>query len=688
MGRSFMKIRCPSLHTKSGYILVDASDVAELAGSQAAGWIQELERAAGRYRSPTQISGIVLVCRFWLSRAKADPALYPLPPLAPQAAISLLTCLRRAWYETSGSRGTLFSTTSIRWDGFLRYMRQLRSANLFTAIDLRNPCFAAFPISSNLKFRSRHGTALELSPAHAPKSFRLAQDSYNTHLITPISIVQNSAEYLDQYLRDLEGDLRIFRTSALLEFRHLRKRLHLGTRYKALASGKAPTGTSPSALISKLGRCRACRLIVAFLFALDAEGQGLTAATINNDLSRRHQTFVSSFGRWRLLPYLGILTPRAAAPLITLLLIELPRWNVDSIVNARLQRVSGGNRIVSIAGDSYDVLRGVVCKPRAGCEKSEMLTPLAAQILRFVLDTTHTARQWLQASGQEDEASFLWVGALGRSRRGIGRFTYSLLRDTFHTRTSNFEWWRRRREGSSGGRNRHVPQQSDFIRSHNTLRRWTDQVTLRMLRVSSGVAKWLRSGGDIAVAASVFGHRDPRTTIQNYIPMALQNALYERQIRRWQNLLISAACHGKPYLLDALDFCTRADLHLFLCGLLREYETTSKERIPELLQRAVGYQTEARQVTNINRSQLVLVDDHETLSVAFLYREQLLAQSTPPSTDRDSLTGTSAQMWLDLTNALFHLKSDDGSGLARLVSLAKQKCDSLRSRVHLPLFPE
>ncbi|MDO2211854.1 hypothetical protein Q2457_25500, partial [Escherichia coli] len=78
---------------------------------------------------------------------------------------------------------------------------------------------------------------------------------------------------------------------------------------------------------------------------------------------------------------------------------------------------------------------------------------------------------------------------------------------------------------------------------------WRDKINFKAIRVNVGVATYLNTDGDLVATAKAFGHKHIRTTINNYIPLALQRAIFERQIRRHQNLLITSAMNEESEML-------------------------------------------------------------------------------------------------------------------------------------------
>ena len=69
------------------------------------------------------------------------------------------------------------------------------------------------------------------------------------------------------------------------------------------------------------------------------------------------------------------------------------------------------------------------------------------------------------------------------------------------------------------------------------------------IRVSAGVLKWFESGGDAATVAQFLGN-SVSTSMKNYIPASIQEALYRRSIRKFQNILIVASTKDSPATLE------------------------------------------------------------------------------------------------------------------------------------------
>jgi hypothetical protein len=93
--------------------------------------------------------------------------------------------------------------------------------------------------------------------------------------------------------------------------------------------------------------------------------------------------------------------------------------------------------------------------------------------------------------------------------------------------------------------------------------------TLKKLRVTGGVLEWFNTGGDIGAVAHRLGNTIG-TALRSYIPLPLREAVYRKQIRRFQNVLLVAAIKDQSYATSVTGL-HQTDLDGFMSELL-EYQ--------------------------------------------------------------------------------------------------------------------
>jgi len=390
-----------------------------------------------------------------------------------------------------------------------------------------------------------------------------------------------------------------------------------------------------------------------------------------------HWRFMRDFNKNKLLPYLGILTARTAAPFLILLLLENPKLNVEALLNAKLADKYGKALLFSKAGEDGEALRLTVDKPRAKCQKHSILSAQGIELLEWLIRFTEPVRSYLRSQGREDDSRWLWLGITTTKHYDYGRLSLRQLTKGFQTSASYLELEQRSTRTSS------------FIRSHKALQPWVGKAGLSSLRVSKGVSVWFRSQGDPVLTAQAFGHSQIQVTLENYIPKPIQDVMYERQIRRWQNLLICSASPRKHYLLKATDFLTIEQLHEFLAGLLVKAEAEKNSlddsllaNIDQIINPYITLQDQVITVDHKRNKQVLIVNDPERIAVLMIYREHLLQASSTNLDQSDASTSSTPRMWMELGNALSGKFLEEQSELQELVSIAKQRVKEVRKHIY------
>jgi hypothetical protein len=163
------------------------------------------------------------------------------------------------------------------------------------------------------------------------------------------------------------------------------------------------------------------------------------------------------------------------------------------------------------------------------------------------------------------------------------------------------------------------------------------------------VLKFLQSDGNLAVAVEVFGHRRPSTTIRNYIPEALLNQIYERQVRRHQNSLIVWAHPDEDVRLKMTDFTTVEQLHEFLRSGIPLVTD------PELAELGTSKAVATAEVLNerrVSASEVILMEDATAIAMSLLYREHLRGAPRQFLEKPDPVTKLPPKFWVDFVESL------------------------------------
>lgn len=590
-------------------------------------------------------------------------------------------------------------TVTAHWRAFLAAIRQLAIAGLFPTLEWQAVAYRPYKATHARVSRDQFQGGTLADASMVPGNLDARTDSYHTELLVPLSIHLNDDAYLRQYERTLTRSIEAFDVCAERELRALKRRFQLGQAYiqsvdygaimrtldgrrnkrgdvAGFVGGYTDPETGHHYFNPKGGHPRLIRHLVAMVFH---EMGGLPKPWLINGkcVGPPQWMFVRDYGKTKLFPYVGILTARAAAPFIVLLLLENPRITVESLLNAKLDDKYGRTLLFSKAGDDGTVLRLTVEKPRARRQQHGCLSERGVEIFQWLMRFTEPVRRYLRAHGRDADARWLWLGATSSRNHDYGRLCFSQLTTGFHARLS--------KQANKRGRQRTL----SFVESHAELASWIGTARLRSIRVSKGVAVWFRSDGDPVQTAQAFGHRGLQVTLSNYVPNPIQNAMYERHVRRWQNLVICAASPQKSYLLAATDFSTTDQLHEFLRGLLAEARTANRDVYDDTLLAnilaivepdAMAKETLTTEHGDRNR-QVLIMNDPDRVAVLLLYREHLLPAPNESLDRRDATTQSSPRMWLELASALCGNMLDDQIELRQLVSQARCRANDLRNHV-------
>ncbi len=697
------KITCHCKQNRKGTQDVHFDILDHLDPILAKAWQKTIQRLANQYSTTSPIHSANKVFYIWLEKHREFPNNYPLPPIRSEDAPALVKNLRRETYMGVVTKGLRLNTVTLYWRAFLVALRNLALDDLFPSLNWGAVAFKPYKMTHTHTARAQYvdGTLADVSMA--PNNIDEDNDSFHTNLLVPLSIHLSDDAYLTQYEERLNIAIDAFKHCAEKEIRRLVRYYHLGQAYiESVDYQKIKTTLDERRQATEERRYNGAMYLDPIsnkhFFDIDGgdhqvvrnlvamvhhEMGGLPSPWISKKVvvGPSHWRFVSKYGKNKLLPYLGILSSRTATPFLVLLLLENPRLNVEALLNAKLTDKYGKTLLLSKAGESGESIRITVNKPRAHSQKHNILSPKSLDVVYWLIKFTEPVRQYLIRNGKHEEARWLWLGITTAKHYDYGRLSQGQLAKGFQSQPSI----RRLQERDT--------RTSSFVPSHIELKQWQWKTSLRSLRVSKGVSVWLRSNGDPVKAAQAFGHQGLQVTLDNYIPKAIQETMYERQIRRWQNIIICAAASTQPYLLEATDFYTKEQLHEFLSGLLSS--TTFKidtledgslaNRVRSIIypNNTDGEQTKLLQPLS---NKMLIVDDPDRIAVLLIYRDLLVNVNSDVLNQPDISTKSSPKMWLELGNALCGDLPEEYVEIRQLVAKACERRAVIEKKMqHLSL---
>ncbi len=242
--------------------------------------------------------------------------------------------------------------------------------------------------------------------------------------------------------------------------------------------------------------------------------------TLNRSFSGFSQIHDHIGGTGQIKRYLG-LCHENALPLFIVIIGEAA-VNVESLERATIKNKNGKN-IFLMPTENGKYVRFTVRKPRAKKYISKLIevgdsTEINAYVcLRAILEMTARYRE-------ADYSDKLWISP------------YSSKSPTpSHIGATAFKY-----------------QFKKFIDRHDKLAELDFKYIDRArIRVSAGIIEWFESGGDAVSVAKRLGNK-PETALKDYIPKEIQEILFRREIRRFQDILIIASCENNNLTCKAL----------------------------------------------------------------------------------------------------------------------------------------
>ncbi|MBI6578182.1 hypothetical protein YA0001_13670 [Pseudomonas viridiflava] len=682
MKREEVYIRVRNDATKSKFTRVDLSFLLGWLGEYASKLASELEIFVRAKTSSTPIYSVRKVLEFWsvYSQSGSLPVFIELQPKQLEAQLS---AMRYSFFRTETESGRSLLTTASRWNVFLAFICFLSERKIITPIRIESPALASPPASEMWLPRYE---AVGILHSKGPRNLSYDNDSYNEDLFESLSISKCDESYVEEYTDRLEKTIKTIRDCAIQDLSELKNKRNQCTKIlssmsaEQLAKFKEPKNRKrfrdPETGVHMLQLPDDHPFLLSNLLHIAVNEMGGIPKQhfsygANGKLSsvslQPHWKSITLYGKNKLLPYLGLMSSFAMAPCLVILLLELPRINATSLMRAKISDENGRNILLSASGEGAgdEGLTITVDKPRARQEKSMRLSPLALDVMSFVLEWTLPIREEMIRRGQVEDAKWLWVG--------MNHINYKLIN---YSQKTAFNSLRLNEKHHSRGLIYNTSRSEAFVERHLCLKPWAEKITFKSLRLNAGVLEYLRSDGDLVTTARAFGHKNISTTIKNYIPRELRLAMYERQIRRHQNRLIISSLTSEDSMLQCSDFKTKEDLHIFL----------NTQPIIELSETITIIGDAAQINENIERKKVILYECSNTLAVAMLYRSHLQNAPMGYIDVPDRVTGIKPRFWIEFIDALMAPLPLAMENLCSLVAQATKKASLIKDQVKFPGF--
>ncbi|USX15334.1 hypothetical protein NHH88_05975 [Oxalobacteraceae bacterium OTU3CAMAD1] len=292
--------------------------------------------------------------------------------------------------------------------------------------------------------------------------------------------------------------------------------------------------------------------------------------------------------------FVGVLSPLDIAVACAILIREHPNFNPESLITARILNARGRSYLHTTDHGRGQIFS--VDKPRAGCRKYAVLSPLSVKVLKHVLRCTDPVRNLLKASGSKFWRH-LFVGSAGRE---LGHLEVSAKQLNGSTKYSLCRYYPELEESGL------VQGTLDFAK----------------LRATVGMLTWFETGS-LTLVSRKLGN-SYRVALENYIPKEIRRLWNERVIRRFQNILILLASADREHNIRLSDIATIQDLNSFLAQLTYDFAPGSSVIADEIERKYGGRFRISLDATSseikTNNEILSVVISEETLSYLYLKR--------------------------------------------------------------------
>lgn len=689
--KSGLRIQVRHRSTKAGYANMDLTFLIPWLGSElAAGVARTFESHAAAQQSGSSSYSIRSVLRLWAA-SQSDVGKWP--TAEPEVA-KTLPALREQFFRSEFERDIALTTINNSWQQFLSFLRFAAAAGLVPSVDfvrIASTLPKAMVLTDPEEARKGNGNKVL-----RPKKMIIDEDAFHRDLIIPVSLTLTDEAYIKEYESRLRNALESIRNAALLEISEFRAKAEDGKQLIAHGSYERavgifrdengrrrggpnkyldptnglhifnPRGGHPNALQNllllvthEMGGIPKTRLKTVWRKGAYRE------ELVHKD--RGHWAFVKEFGKNNLLPYLGILSARTLVPYIVLLLLEHPQLTVSALLRARVSGDANSPALLTPSDSPGGNDRLTLLKPRARAYKSVVLTELSQKLIGEIREWTRSVREALINEGRHQDAQYLWVGIHGSDYR-LMRFSEKIL-------ASNVRQPEKFR--SLGGKKR-ADRAVSFVDTHPSLEGWRETLTLKSLRVSKGVLVFIETKGDLVATARAFGHKTVQMTLDHYLPKPFQRAIFERQIRRHQNLLVSLAMLDSNQLLQSTDFENYDELHAFFASMNLSYSN-----LRDLRNEGIWGSGEKKTKAAAPRRRVLMNAEPYVVAVAILYQEHL-SRCTDAFRSTAGPDGIVPQMWVDVIASLRAELPDALQQIAGLIRNAETIADRVRGSIRFP----
>ncbi|WP_368622636.1 hypothetical protein [Paraburkholderia sp. BR13444] len=330
--------------------------------------------------------------------------------------------------------------------------------------------------------------------------------------------------------------------------------------------------------------------------------------------------------------------------------IHHPVFFGSAFSDAKLVSRQGESMISLGTGDPVARL----VKGRAHALKQTQLDSESERFLSMIFQMTNRARQYLKKKNPLIANRLVLITKLGKLAVPV------LNASAFFRKGTNPGW--------IGGYFPHI----DKLFSG-------EEITFRKVRATEGVLEWLKTGS--LTAATFRLGNSKQIFIEHYIPHELLVSFYARQVRRYHNLFLAAACPTDIDLSDVLEFKTLDEIHDFIKNNLF-IEPFKSSPLGQILGKKQQPKTQSFEA---HFKDLVLPVSTNSIATLYLYQECALAAGfnnstlSPHANFRiDEITPDDI---IDLAElARFRLPHDKDPKMRIAHSSALEKCKVLRKK--------
>lgn len=400
-------------------------------------------------------------------------------------------------------------------------------------------------------------------------------------LLMPISLSRTDAQYMDEIRDELLKRRQALFESLVDYWQKLKLNLEFGRNLRTSISEERYeelTSTAAKKRSLRLDPSQSLEQLAVYLMQIERDFNGHANRHRGNKHTSQYRRYLYTFPNldsWpifgslpkavgsitnctahrRVWTWLGRLSPRDVSVVVALLIMLNPQWTPSSLCWASVV-----NRDGKLYLDMNEVgLCFEVEKQRAKAMKQSTLCALTEDILATVLSESAGLRERL-ALEKHPLADRLFL-PFGHGDLVIG----AALKTTWFL---------------SGGGRGDSKWIGDFYPALPAVGLTEGTINYRKIRATEGVLEWFRTKS-VRAASKKIGNTT-RVVLEHYIPKAIIQAWHTRCVRRFQNLWITVAAAGEPFLLDVTDFSSLGDLNIFVADLLEIHGPTSSPLAAEL----------------------------------------------------------------------------------------------------------